>query len=148
MKLTRVEQTSSPIGAARRRLIGEIVFRGEETRPEQIWFDVPEAFAGHLSSTGNPWLAALLPLAVTRKEPLTISLPVDPGLREGIDALMQVWRGWYPGVTEPVPVEVDLLPASAPDPAARTASFFSGGLDSYYTVLRHEPGGDAHLRIP
>lgn len=147
MKLTRAEQTDSPIGPARRRLIGEIVFRDTPTRSEQIWFDVPEALAAGLSGSGNPWLACLLPLAVTLKEPLELALPVDPGLREGADALMQVWRGWYPGVTEPVPIEADLLPAGTPDLAARNATFFSGGLDSFYTLLRHEPGGDAHHRI-
>lgn len=147
MKLARVEQRISPIGPARRRLVGEVVFQGQ-TRPEEIWFDVPEEFGSALSDSGNPWLACLLPLAVTLQEPLEITLPVDPGLREGAEALMQVWRGWYPGVSEAIQIEVDLLEPGNPDPNARSASFFSGGLDSFYTLLRHERGGDAYHRIP
>ncbi|MES2306638.1 MAG: hypothetical protein V4558_14100 [Gemmatimonadota bacterium] len=147
MKLTRVELRTSPIGLARRRLVGEVVFRDSPSQREEIWFDVPDSLGDQLSVTGNPWLACLLPLAVTLKEPLELCLPVDPALREGVDALMQVWKGWYPGVAEPVAIETDLLPAGTPDFTARTGTFFSAGLDSFYTLLRHEPGGGAHHRL-
>jgi hypothetical protein len=143
MRLTDVELAPSPLGRGRVRLAGEVTYRGSSRRPEQIWFDVPEAFAGDLSTSGNPWLAALLPLAVTLGEPLELCRPVDPALREGAEVLMQVWRTWYPALYRPVTIECAVLPEAAPDAAARTGAFFSGGVDSFHTLLRYQPGGGA-----
>lgn len=147
MKLERVERAESPLGAGRTRLTGEITFHGKGVTSDRLWFDVADEFASDLSETGNPWLACLLPLAVTLREPLELALPVDPELREGAEALMRVWQGWYPGECEPVAIETDLLDAAQPDPAGRNGAFFSGGLDSFHTLLRHQPGGDAHYRL-
>jgi hypothetical protein len=147
MRLARVELERSPRGPGLTRLAGEIVYAGTGRPREWIWFDVADAVAGDLNETGNPWLALLLPLAVTLREPLSLCRPVDPALREGAEALMEVWRGWYPGVAEAIPVEAEVLPPGTPDEAARTGSFFSGGIDSFYTLLRHQPGGEAILKF-
>ncbi len=143
MQLKSVELVPSPLGRERLRLAGEVAYRGSGRKPEQIWFDVPEAFAAELSASGNPWLAALLPLAVTLGEPLELCRPVDPALREGAEALMQVWRTWYPSHYQPVAIDCGLLAEAAPDPAARTGAFFSAGVDSFHTILRHQPRGGA-----
>jgi hypothetical protein len=97
---------------------------------EVLWFDVEDHLAGGLSSGGNPWLALLLPFAVTIGEPLELPLPVDPARPEGALALMQIWARWYPATAD------------------RTGVFFSGGLDSFHTLLRHRPGGEAIRRFP
>src|SRR5260221_12069170 len=139
MRLARVELERSPRRSGLTRLAGEIVYDAPGRPREWIWFDVADAVAGDLSETGNPWLALLLPLAVTLREPLSLCRPVDPALREGVEALMEVWRGWYPGVAEPIPVEAEGLPAGTPDLAPRTGSFFSGGVDSFFHPPRPPP---------
>jgi hypothetical protein len=53
---------------------------------------------------------------VTLGEPLELSLPVDPSLHEGASAMMEIWRSWYPGACEPVPIDADLLKPGIPDP--------------------------------
>lgn len=146
MKLVRVDTGPSPRDRTRVRLSGDIVYRDAARPPEQIWFDVPQEHADSLSATGNPWLSCLAPLAMTIGEPVELCRPVDPVLREGVEALMQVWHGWYPALNGPALIEADLLDPGEPDPSARTGAFFSGGLDSFYTLLRHQPGGDAILR--
>jgi hypothetical protein len=143
MRLARIELQKSPLEANRTRLAGEIVYDTSSRKSEWIWFDVPDAHAPELNRTGSPWLACLLPLAVTLREPLRLDLPVDRALREGVEGLMQVWRVWFPESYEPVPIEADLLPQAEPSPSGRTGAFFSGGLDSFFTLIRHLPGGDA-----
>ncbi len=147
MKLAQVELGASPFGAERVRLSGELAYATPGRPVEQIWFDVEERFASGLSTTGNPWITALLPVAVTLGESLEISLPVDAKLREGVEALMGVWSGWFPGKYRPIRITCDVTPSSRPDQAARTATLFSAGVDSFYTLLRHEPGGSAHDKL-
>ncbi len=148
MRLARVELQKSPLEANRTRLAGEVVYDSTSRKSEWIWFDVPDAHAAELNRTGSPWLACLLPLAVTLGEPLRLGLPVDRALREGVEGLMQVWKVWFPGMYEPVPIEADLLPQAEPSPSGRTGAFFSGGLDSFFTLIRNLPGGEAPWKIP
>jgi len=136
-----LELTSARIdhaGDDRVRLTGEV--RYADSRREAIWYEVPAALERDLSATGNPWLVALLPLAAKLGEELRISLPVDRLLVRNLTELMRIWRGWYPDLHE-VPLDVSICDAPVFRPAhspVRTAAFFSGGVDSFYTVLRHD----------
>jgi hypothetical protein len=147
MRLKQVDIIESPISRGHARLVGVVEFGDHSRAPEQIWFDVPPHLSGELSRSGNPWLACLLPWAVTLGEPLELGLPVDPLLYEGALALMLVWEAWYPGEREMVPLHCDMLTPGTIDPAGRVGAFFSGGVDSFHTLLRHEPLGGAILPI-
>ena len=145
MELTRTRLTASADGA-RIRLVGEV--RYDDTRTtEAYWFEVPAALEGSLSLDGTPWLAALLPIAVTLKEPLRITLPVDSRLLRQARELMAIWRSWYPDLTV-IPLEADARDETAildrPGPG-RTAAFFSGGVDSFFTALRPREHGESHI---
>jgi len=55
---------------------------------------------------------------------------------------MCIWKSWYSNL-QVVPIEANVvdLPAVASG-AKKTATFFSGGVDAFFTVLRHEdPAG-------
>jgi hypothetical protein len=106
--------------------------------PEEYWFDFDASVASDLVPSGNPWLALLTPIAALLGEPLRISDPVDPLLFEGIHENMRVWKVWYPEYHE-LKFEVTLLPRMPAEPFGRVASFFSGGADSFFSVLFHEP---------
>ncbi len=143
MELTnvRVERAVSD----RVRLVGEVRYDDPASPAETYWFDVPEKCSGDLSTTGDPWLACLAPLAMTLGEPLRIGLPVDRLLVRNVRELMRIWAGWYPSLCEvPLEIEVaDVHPAPAP---GRTGAFFSGGVDSFFTVLRNDEARTAALR--
>jgi hypothetical protein len=131
----RTEAGSRP---GRVRLVGEV--RYDDRATEDYWFEAPEEFAEALSHSGNPWLACLLPLAVTLRQPLRLRLPIDPLLSQNAARLMRTWTGWYPRLRV-VPIEADI---EAPDAQTQpeTAAFFSGGVDSFYTVLRNREASD------
>ena len=139
MKLVSVRVARSPSGRARVRLEGDVSYDDSPGQTETWWFEFPERYADALSISGNPWLACLLPLAVTRGEALRLSLPVDPQLLSNASRLMAIWSGWYPNV-RPVPVEAESR-ATLPGPAVRASgAFLSGGIDSFYMVLRDRNG--------
>ena len=109
-----------------------------------FWVDVPEAYAESLSDSGNPWLLAMLPMAASLGEDIDLSLPVDALLLENVKGVLAIWREWYPELHD-VHIQCPVLSYQAPDQAscaARTAVFFSGGIDSYFTIARRMPGND------
>jgi len=141
MELVSVGIDKAPSGRGRVRLVGNVVYEGRRRETELYWFELPEEYADSLSTSGNPWLACLLPLAVTRKEPLRLRLPIDPLLSANASRLMQIWTGWYPRLRV-VSIEAEVKPPETRSGPAETAAFFSGGVDSFYTVLRNREARD------
>jgi hypothetical protein len=159
MELVSVRIGEAPSAPKRVRLVGDVVYDDRPGQVEPYWFEVPEKYAQSLSLSGNPWITSLLPLAVTLRQPLRIHAPVDPVLFENIPKLMETWAAWYrrrfPWIR---PVSVD-APRKATElgPGPReSAAFFSGGVDSFYMVLRNPEirrllcvrGFDIPLRVP
>lgn len=149
MRLLRIDIGRSPERPASTRLSGVVRYDDPRGGPaeETYWYDVPDAFASSISDSGNPWLAGLLPVAVALGEPLVLSRPVDPLLLDSAPEQMKIWQFWSPE-RKPVAIEADVLEATGwPGDAARTAGFFSGGVDSFHTALvpRHVPVDDLLL---
>jgi hypothetical protein len=105
----------------------------------EIWFEVPRDLEGQLSDTANPWIVAMLPYALATGEAIVCDIPVDPALLENLKGLVAVWREWYPQFAQPR-IIAPLVPLDAISvPGSKSAAFFSGGIDSWFTVLRHAP---------
>lgn len=139
MELVSVRVAESPSGPGRVRLVGNVLYDDRPGKIEPYWFEFPERYAGALSVSGNPWLACLLPLAVTLGEPLRLHVPVDPLLLSNASRLMAIWSQWYPDL-RPVSLEAEAKP-TPPAPGVRASgAFFSGGVDSFYMVLRDRNG--------
>jgi hypothetical protein len=117
-------------------MVGEVVYDDRPHAREEFWFEVDESLSDSLSRTANPWLAALLPLAATLREPLRLGLPLDPVLRSNASELNAIWRAWYPWLGT-VPIEADMLAEPRREEGPRlTGAFFSAGVDSFYMVMR------------
>lgn len=142
MKLERVDIIGAPKAQGQIRVLGEVSYR--DGGRDAYWFEVDGEFEQAVSRSGNPWLACLLPLAVTLGEPVEIAVPVDEMLYEGAHELMHIWKAWNPKV-HVVPVEAPILDRSEHPSGRKVASFFSGGADSFFTVLRHQD--DAPIRL-
>ena len=139
MELVSVRIEESPQAAGRVRLVGEVAY-DDKPGLETYWFEVDEQYAPSLSTSGDPWLACLLPLAATLRQDLRLRVPVDPLLVQHATRISETWTDWYreryPDLRRVV-VEAD-VEASPPAPVAReTAGFFSGGIDSFFMVLRN-----------
>lgn len=143
MKLLAVYTEPSPDTPACVRTTGVIALdQGEELR---LWVDVPNAHVDSISVTGNPWLVAMLPIAATRGEPIELSLPVDALLLENLKGVLAIWREWYPQLHD-VAITCPVV-SSTDDEPKRTAAFFSGGIDSYFTIARRMPGNANGLPV-
>ncbi|WP_057833109.1 hypothetical protein [Colwellia sp. TT2012] len=128
MELTQVIVTK--ITGKMQRLCGTV--RYDDGFSEDYYFELPDNY--NVSLSGNPWFACLLPLAVTLGEDLTISLPIDPLLLNATDDLIKLWKTWYPQLHN---IKIFAETAVAPQQTKDCATFFSSGVDSYFTTVRH-----------
>jgi hypothetical protein len=146
MKVEKIEIASSPISAKRACVRAEVAYGSLSPARQDYWFDVPQSHAYHLSETGTPWLACLLPLAVSLGEPLEIKAPVDPVLLSNVRELMVIWKCWYPQL-RPIPIEAEVAVGSVQPEKFYNAALFSGGVDSWFTLLHHGSDGSIGPKI-
>jgi len=136
MYLKDTEILESPIDDSKVRLVGEVFYDNKKIDSERYWFEVPKKYKTFLSNSGNPWLVCLVPLAATLGEPLRLCKPVDSLLFENIQRLMRIWKNWYPHI-HVTPIEAEIVDIGDIKKDKKTAAFFSGGVDSFFTVLWH-----------
>lgn len=126
-------------GAA--RLVGRIERSGSRKALE-LYFEVPERFAPMLWPAADAFLPALLLPAMAAGEELELALPVSPRMLRRLQRIQDPLVAWYPALRH---VEVKAT-ERRDDPAPRgdaVGAFFSGGVDSFYTLLKHLHGAPA-----
>ncbi len=136
---------SSPTRAGYARLCAEVEYDTPGMKPETYWFEVPEKYRRFLSDTGNPWLVCLVPLAAVLGESLKMEMPVDPQLMAGTYEKMRIWKCWYPRLSV-IQIEAELLDRPVENDG-KICSFFSGGVDAFFTVLYYDRTTDPCARI-
>lgn len=106
-------------------------------RSEVIWTEVAGPHAAEVTEDVDPWVVMLLPLAVTLREPIETSYAIDSTLLSNLRSLERVWCSWYPKL-RPVEIKAGITNrfASCKNINRSTASFFSGGVDSFHILSR------------
>jgi hypothetical protein len=101
-----------------------------------VWFDVPEECRDELSETGNPWLLLIVPLAMSSGEDITLPFPVDSNLLENVQGMMRFWHSSYSDLK---PARINTVQGSGHRRSMnRRGIYFSGGIDSTFSLLRHD----------
>jgi len=99
----------------------------------------------YVFNDASPFAAALLLPAMRQGEDLIIKGSVSNQLYKGMQAVMQEVLGWDIGL-KPIEIKVDTLAEDTYRPS-KTATFFSGGVDSFYTYLKHRDDADKADRV-
>lgn len=136
MKLESIAITPGSFLPDSHRLTARVSFDRHDWGDEELWFEVPSHLREELSDTGNPWLLCLLPLAMSAGEDLDIPLPIDAVLFRNTEELVRILRCWFPHL-HPVSIRVRDIASRNPRPE-RQACFFTGGVDSFFTILHHD----------
>ena len=119
------------------RISARVDYDDSGLESEVYWYEFPEELKEHISEAGDAWLIALLPLAISINESISIDRPVDPFLFENAYELLDAWRFWFPELPR---IEIHAPAGEYQVQKAsrnRNGQFFSGGVDSFYTALRH-----------
>lgn len=116
--------------------------------PERLWYELDEHHADLVRPHGDGFLPPLLAAAMARRRPLHIDGSVAAEHLEGSARVMEVHLRFSAAAGDALAgVAVTASRPRADDPrGAATGVFFSGGVDSFYTLLSNRaryPAGDA-----
>lgn len=106
-----------------------------------VWFRVPEKYAPDEQTIGDAFLASMLPVAMARGEDMVIDAPVSAKLLEGIETIQSTLFSWYPDVLKRVSITAAAEVSVAPT-GSKTFSCFSGGVDSFSTLIKNRDSID------
>lgn len=103
---------------------------------DRVYFSLRDAQGRSVSADASPFAAALLLPSMKQGEDLIIKGGISRQLYQGMHEIMEEVLTWDIGL-RPIKILVDELVTDPPRPP-RSASFFSGGVDSFYTYLKHQ----------
>ena len=114
--------------------------------PATLWFRVHD-HAEPLGATADPFGAAVAIGAMALGRPVRVAGAMSASLVDGLGRVARQYEAWSAAAMYPVTrVPLDAETTARPRLGTEAASFFSGGLDSFYTLLRNlarYPPGDA-----
>jgi len=107
---------------------------------DDVIFRIPTGFQDFVCADASPFAAALLLPAMKQGEDLVIHGSISEALHSGMTQIVKVVSAWGIGL-KAINIEADELVPDSPGSGV-TATFFSAGVDSFYTYLRHrhDPG--------
>lgn len=112
------------------RLSFNVCYKG---KVENVWFSTD---AEQIAADGDFFLSTLLLPAMRLGETLVIEKAVSPPLLENVGKLQDIFNSWYPKF-EKIAIEADVS-RELPDASPRgVACFFSGGIDSFYSLIKN-----------
>jgi hypothetical protein len=118
------------------RASATVIWEDVPRPPQEVFFEVPEAFGDRLAATPNAFLtAAVLPAMRHGERRVAINGDVCPILRRGLEMNLEWFRYWY-GDSYRLPV-IEARAGSLSPANGRprgTALFLSGGIDSLFTL--------------
>ena len=104
---------------------------------DTVYFSVGHAAQAHyVGNDASPFATALLLPSMKQGKDLIIKGSIPEQLYNGMYAVMHEALHWHVGL-KPIEIRADALTADKQQPD-KTASFFSGGVDSFYTYLKHK----------
>ncbi len=100
----------------------------------EVWYQVAE---GPLARGAETFLAAALTPAMKVGGGLHLTGTVSPRLSASIPKIQDIFHTWYPDFKK-VAVDVETKRVQLSPSARGVGCFFSGGVDSFYTLLKHK----------
>jgi len=108
--------------------------------PETLWFRYPIKYFDYLTNSMNPFAAAVFLLAASLNEDLVVKGSLSPRLLWGMNEYLMTLHKWFPSVFNLIKIKPENFTENKDIVSNKVAASFSGGVDSFYTLLRYFPG--------
>ncbi len=96
-----------------------------------------KASEGPITESADPFLAAVLFPVMKIGQPLHIMGKVSPKLLESTQKIQAIFHRWFPEYQK-ISVMAEPGLSDRVSGTAKVGAFFSGGVDSFYTLLKHQ----------
>jgi hypothetical protein len=111
---------------------------------ERVWYRVPD---GAVAAGADAFAAAALPIAMRTHSDLAVHGALSPRLRRAVPAIQDIYHAWNPAWAKIQVHARDASPDGGAAGSARVGLFFSGGVDSFYVLLKRQDEIDTLLFI-
>mgnify|MGYP006271546345 FL=1 len=103
----------------------------------RLWYELPAAYGMYIDEGRTDFaVLALLTVAMARGEDIRVAGRMSPRLLFGLRNHQHVFASRFPALSR-VSIESNALCERWQAPAGGTGTFFSGGVDSFYTLWTH-----------
>ena len=113
---------------------------------DTLYYSVDKAHADQITADASPFAASLLYPAMAQGEDLVIHGSLPQEVFDNMHTLMRAALDWDSKTFQPINITVDTLTKDTGKPN-RTATFFTGGVDSFYTYLKYKNDPEVSKRV-
>ena len=138
-KMMRLVDVKVTAGGGRMRLTGRLEGSDGKALPD-VWFEYPEGYGKFVREDADAFAAVLVVVAMIRREAFETELAVSLELAEGLYELQGIYGMWYPKRLTRVAPRFGRVVRKEAGGQRGVGAFFSGGVDSFYTVLKERYG--------
>jgi hypothetical protein len=102
----------------------------------EIWFEYPSFCSPAVLGEADAFLPILLVASMEYGERLVVTHEVSRAIVENLDDIQDIFALWYPDEMKRIDVEIPNTVERSRLESGASAAFFSGGVDSFYTLLK------------
>jgi len=102
----------------------------------EVYFEFPRRYEEFVSQTADAFAIALLLPSMAAGELLEIDFPVSEILLFNLKSIQEIFGCWYPDKFQHILISANSSIDAIRPRKQRAAAFFSGGVDSFYTLLK------------
>lgn len=107
----------------------------------RLWYRLPAEYADRISDRADPFVVAILLIAMQQSTDLVVHGEVSPSLLQNLAEFQAAWACWRPQTYRQIEITADIERESPTIASQETAiAAFSGGVDSCLTAFRHKTG--------
>lgn len=133
---------------------GDLTLAGRLEHPDgrrcRLWWRLPATWSDAVTTWADPFVVAFVFTMMEWRRDVVVEGRVSPSLLTNLESFMAIWHAWVPDAYQPVHIRAqEELEAPPPAEGGQTIVPFSCGVDSCFTVLRHQRGliGRASRRL-
>ena len=141
MKLLKVQKINTDEHV---RLVGTVQI-DNPSREIELYFQYPQKFTDCVSDSADAFVPALLLPAMEKGENLEIVPPVSEKLCLNLQKIQDIFHQWHPNHLQKITVIANHKTKFIPHAKPQVGSFFSLGVDSFYTLHKHINSTNAFL---
>lgn len=103
--------------------------------PQDLWFRFPAEFESQISLDADPFVVALILLAMQGNEPIQVQGSLSRQLLRGLGEYQGIYHQWFPDRFHQIEIRAQALRGDPVLAAHGAGCAFSGGVDSTYSFL-------------
>lgn len=99
------------------------------------YFEFPRRYESYVAETADAFAIAMMLPSMAAGESLEVDSPVSESLLFNLTSIQEIFHAWFPQFQR-VHIHAESRPDTGQSRAHGAATFFSGGVDSFYTLLK------------